>query len=57
MSSGAGLFVRRDGRSYLAAIHVGKLGPERARSADLALGHFNVAIAIGDAIRRAIAQP
>jgi hypothetical protein len=57
MSSGAGLFVRRDGRSYLAAIHVGKLGPERARTADLSLGHFNVAIEIGDAIRRAIEQP
>jgi hypothetical protein len=57
MSSGAGLFVRRAGRLELAAIHVGKLGPERARRADLAREHFNVAIALDASIRSAIDRP
>ena len=54
-SSGAGLFIHVDGRPRLAALHVGKIGPERAATADVANGRFNVALALGPALRRAIA--
>jgi hypothetical protein len=62
LSSGAGLFVWYDGvwydgRPHLAAIHVGKLGPDRAKRPDLARAHFNVALELGSEIRAAIVAP
>lgn len=57
LSSGAGLFVRREGRSLLAALNIGKLGPARAKAPSLRAEHYNVAISIGKAMRRAIASP
>lgn len=57
LSSGAGIFVRQQGRDRLIAVNVGAIGEAKNRPADLASNAFNFGVALDSSIRASIQAP
>ena len=57
LSSGAGIFVRQEGRDRLIAVNVGAIGPAKNPPADLASDTFNFGVALDSGMRASIEAP